>query len=207
MGLTAVAYAALVLALPFLGDFGVPTLLVVALWIGGSYVAGMLAPWHLMALIAIAAAVVFVMIIHSEAASDVTFFSDPLSIVAIPTLVVGEVLALYFGSDMMRSRSRGLTQQTQALLQGKLLELEGRGGSALTALVDAPEIEKVSVPTSGTFEIAAVGFWDTTPGDSDMYVEVTVASGGTWFNRSRRSGLVVDPYTGETVRYSNFPKE
>jgi hypothetical protein len=106
VGITAVAYAALVFALPFLGDFGVPTVLVAVLWIGGSYVAGMLASWHLMAIIPIAAAVVFVIIIQGEIASDATFFADPLSILAIPPLVVGEVLALYFGSDMMRSRRR-----------------------------------------------------------------------------------------------------
>lgn len=111
VGFTAVAYAALVLALPFLGDFGVPTVVVVALWVGGSYIAGMLAPWHLMAAIPIAAAVVFVIIIHSEAALDSTFFADPLSILAVPPLVVGEILALYFGSDMMRSRrGRGADQ-------------------------------------------------------------------------------------------------
>jgi hypothetical protein len=103
---TAGAYAVLVLALPFLGDLGVPTVLVAVLWIGGSYVAGMLAPWHLMAIIPIAAAVVFVILIQGEAASDVTFFADPLSILAVPALVVGEVLALYFGSDTMRSRQR-----------------------------------------------------------------------------------------------------
>jgi len=106
VGVTAITYTALVLALPFLGDVGVPTVLAVILWIGGSYVAGMLVPWHLMAVIPIAAAVVFVIIIEREAALDSTFFADPLSIIAVPPLAVGQVLALYFGSDMMRSRRR-----------------------------------------------------------------------------------------------------
>jgi hypothetical protein len=104
VGVTAVAYAALVFAVPFMGDFGVPGVLVVGLWLGGSYVAGMLAPWHLMAIIPIAAAVVFVMGIEREAFLDFTFFADPLSIIAIPPLAAGEIFALYFGSDMMRSR-------------------------------------------------------------------------------------------------------
>lgn len=103
---TAVAYAALVLALPLLGDVGVPTVLVAILWIGGSYVAGMLAPWRLMAFVPIAAAVVFVIVIKREAALDSEFFADPLSIVAIPPLVAGELLALYFGSERTRSRRR-----------------------------------------------------------------------------------------------------
>ena len=106
VGITAVAYAALTLGLPFLGDLEVPTVLVVVLWIGGSCVAGMLVPWYLIAVIPIAAAVVFVIIIHREAASDYAFFADSLSVLAVPPLVVGEVLALYFGSDMMRSRRR-----------------------------------------------------------------------------------------------------
>jgi len=106
MGFTAVVYAALVLVLPFLGDVGVPTVLVAILWIGGSYVAGMLAPWHLMAFIPIAAAVVFVIIIMREAALDSEFFADPLSIIAIPPLAAGELLALYFGSERVRSRRR-----------------------------------------------------------------------------------------------------
>ena len=60
-----------------------------------------------MAIIPIAAAVVFVTIINSDAMPDVTFFDDPLSILAVPPLVVGEVLALYFGSDMRSRRQRG----------------------------------------------------------------------------------------------------
>lgn len=90
-------------------------MVVVALWIGGSYVAGMLAPWHLMAIIPIAAAVVFVVIIHSDAALDSTFFADPLSILAVPPLAVGEILALYFGSDMMPSRRRRGSDQAKSL--------------------------------------------------------------------------------------------
>ena len=105
-GFTALAYAALVLALPFLEDFGVPTLAVTVLWIGGSYVAGMLAPWRLMAAIPVAAAIVFVIIIYQGAAVDYTFFSDALSILAVPPLAAGQVLALYFGSETMRSRRR-----------------------------------------------------------------------------------------------------
>jgi len=104
VGFTAVAYAALVLVIPFLGDFGVPTVLVAILWIGGSYVAGMLAPSYLMAVIPIAAGVLFVIIINSEIALDSEFFSDPLSIVALPPLVAGELLALYFGLDRTRHR-------------------------------------------------------------------------------------------------------
>jgi hypothetical protein len=110
VGLTAIAYAALVFALPFLGDVGVPTVLVAVLWLGGSYIAGMLAPWNLMAIIPIAAAIVFVILIFGEVALDSTFFSDPLSILAIPPLAAGEVFALYFGSDMMRSRRREASQ-------------------------------------------------------------------------------------------------
>jgi hypothetical protein len=106
VGVTVVAYAALVFALPFIGDLGVPGVLVAGLWLGGSYVAGMLAPWHLMAIIPIAAAVVFVIGIEREAFLDFTFFADPLSIMAIPPLAAGEILALYFGSSMMRSRRR-----------------------------------------------------------------------------------------------------
>lgn len=106
VGVTAVVYAALVLALPFIGDFGVPTVLVAALWLGGSYVAGMLAPWHLMAVIPVVAAVVFVIGLERGAFLDFTFFADPLSIMAIPPLAAGEIFALYFGSDMMRSRQR-----------------------------------------------------------------------------------------------------
>lgn len=109
---TAVAYAALVLALPFLGDLGVPTVLVAVLWLGGSYVAGILAPWSLMAVIPIAAAVVFVIIIERGAALDSTFFADPLSIIAVPPLAAGEVLALYLGSDMMSSRRRSKMRAT-----------------------------------------------------------------------------------------------
>jgi hypothetical protein len=109
VGTTAVVYTALVVALPFLGDFGLPTVLVAALWIGGSYVAGMLAPWHLMSIIPVGAGVVFVTIVHADVAPNVTFFSDPLSIFAIPPLVTGEVLALYFGSDMTRTRARHAT--------------------------------------------------------------------------------------------------
>lgn len=118
VGLTAVIYAALVLALPFLGDVGVPTVFVAVLWIGGSYVAGMLAPWHLMAPIPIAAAVVFVILIEREAALDSTFFADPLSILAIPALAGGEVLALYFGSDRMRSRRRRKLRRGQRSADG-----------------------------------------------------------------------------------------
>jgi hypothetical protein len=59
-----------------------------------------------MAIIPLGAALVFVMILHGEVASDATFFADPLSIVAVPPLVAGEVLALYLGSDRMRSRRR-----------------------------------------------------------------------------------------------------
>jgi hypothetical protein len=72
-------------------------------------------------------------------------------------------------------------------------------------LVDEPEIDKVSVPDAGTFDITAQAFWDVKPGDSDMYVEVVVSPSGSVLRRSRRSGLVVHPYTGETLRYSNFP--
>lgn len=75
----------------------------------------MLGPWHLMAIIPIAAAVVFVIIIYGESASDATFFSDPLSILAVPPLVAGEVLALYFGSDMMRSRRQRGTDPAERL--------------------------------------------------------------------------------------------
>ena len=106
-GVTAVTYAALVLALPFIGDFGVPTVLVAGLWIGGSYVAGLLAPWRLIAVIPVAAAVVFVIIVERGAALDYTFFSDSLSILAVPPLAAGELVALYFGSEATRSRRRG----------------------------------------------------------------------------------------------------
>lgn len=102
----AVAYAVLVFALPFLGDFGVPTVLVAILWIGGSYVTGMLVPWHLIAVFPVAAAVVFVIVVIRGAAVDSEFFADPLSIMAIPPLVAGELLALYFGSERTRSRYR-----------------------------------------------------------------------------------------------------
>lgn len=104
VGVTAVAYAALVFVLPFIGDFGVPGMLVAGLWLGGSYTAGTLASWHLMAVIAIAAAVVFIIGIEREAFLDFTFFADPLSSMAIPPLAAGEILALYFGSNRMRSR-------------------------------------------------------------------------------------------------------
>lgn len=104
MGVVAVTYAALVLALPFLGDLGVPTVLVAILWLGGSYVAGMLAPWRLMAVFPVVAAVVFVIFVIQGTVVDSEFFADPLSIMAIPPLAAGELLALYFGSERTRSR-------------------------------------------------------------------------------------------------------
>ena len=104
------------------------------------------------------------------------------------------------------SRSREAQRQhAHRLLRGKLLDLEARGGAALAALVNEPEVEKVAAPDTGTFEVTARAFWDVDPGDSDLYVEVAVSPSGSVLRRSRRSGLVVDPYTGETLRYSNFP--
>lgn len=59
---------------------------------------GMLAPWRLMAFIPVGAAVEFVILIKAEVALDSEFFSDPLSILAVPPLAAGELLA-YFGSE------------------------------------------------------------------------------------------------------------
>ncbi len=82
-----------------------PTVLVAILWIGGSYLAGMFASWQLMAPIAVASAVVFVTVIKMELALDSELFADPLSILAVPSLVAGELLALYIGSERTRSRA------------------------------------------------------------------------------------------------------
>lgn len=105
----------------------------------------------------------------------------------------------------MSFHNRTEQEHARGLLVAKLLDLEARGGRNLARLVEAPEVERVAAPGGGSFEVAATAFWDVEPGDSDLYVEVAVSPSGSIFRRSRKSGLVVDPYTGETVRYSNFP--
>ena len=94
-----------------------------------------------------------------------------------------------------------------SLLRRKLIDLEQRGGERLAALVASPERERIVEPSGRSFWVNATAFWDAAPGDSDLYVEVVVSPGRDLLGRKCKSGLVVDPYTHEIVRYGNFPKE
>jgi hypothetical protein len=103
--------------------------------------------------------------------------------------------------DMSReSREREAT----SLLREKLLYLERQDAQSLQAFVEGPQLEHVRDVSGTGFLITTTAFWDTSPGDSDLYVEVTV-SRDTKRGRRERSGIVIDPYTGDVMRYANFP--
>ena len=97
-------------------------------------------------------------------------------------------------------------RHAQAVLLDKLLQLEDRGGSAPSKLVGEHEEEVVVIPGNGSFTVEALAFWDVQPNDSDLYVEVTVTPADSVLGGKIKSGLVVDPYTCEIVRYGNFPQ-
>lgn len=95
--------------------------------------------------------------------------------------------------------------EAKAILYGRLTELERLPGKSLRAFVATPGRERVLGASGKEYTVTTVAFWDTSPEDSDLYVEVSVEPSSTVFARSCKSGLVVDPYTYEVERYWNFP--
>lgn len=102
-------YAALLLALPFIADTDLPFVVFVAIWVGGSAIAGAFIYHWLVLLVPVAAFVVlsFVMFMGY---SDTEFLSDALSIIALLVLTVGEFVGIAVGykvASVVRARRAG----------------------------------------------------------------------------------------------------
>lgn len=91
------------------------------------------------------------------------------------------------------------------ILRRTLLDLEAKGAQALKELRSRPEPQSVQGPSGAVFEVSVDAFWDKEPLDLDLYVEVSVTWPDGLLPRRKKSGLVVDPYSNEIVRYENFP--
>jgi hypothetical protein len=104
------AYAALVLALPFIADADPPFAVFVAVWVGGSALAGALIPHTWVFLIPVVALVLLLLVMFMGY-SGTEFLSDPLSSIALLALTMGEWVGLalgYTAVSVARSRrSRG----------------------------------------------------------------------------------------------------
>jgi hypothetical protein len=102
------AYGALLLALPFIADADVPFPVFLAVWIGGSVVAGASISHWLVFVVPVVALVVLVFVMFMGY-SDTEFLSDSLSILALHVLTMGEFLGIavgYTAVSVVRTRRR-----------------------------------------------------------------------------------------------------
>jgi len=102
------AYAALLLALPFIADADLPFAVFVAVWVGGSAVAGAFIPHWLVFLIPVVVLVVLLFVMFMGY-SDTEFLSDSLSSVALYVLLMGEFVGIaigYTAVSVARARRR-----------------------------------------------------------------------------------------------------
>jgi len=104
--LVAYAYAALSLALPFLADANPPPVMFVAIWIGGSALAGALAPhrWIFVVPLLTFMVLTFLML---QGYTESDFLSDPLSIIALFTLTAGELVGAAVGYTVVSAVRSG----------------------------------------------------------------------------------------------------
>jgi hypothetical protein len=103
MAFVVYGYIALILALPFLADAGPPFVLFLAVWLGGSGLAGAFVPrlWMFALPPVVFAALLFVMM---SGYTDTEFMSDPLSSIALFVLAGGECAGLAAGYAAAISR-------------------------------------------------------------------------------------------------------
>jgi hypothetical protein len=92
----AVCYGALMLALPFIGDRSGSVEVPIAIWLAGSFLAGILVPrrWMLAIPIVVFAMLLGVLVLGI---SDSEFFSDPLSSIGLFVLAGGQIAGLLAG--------------------------------------------------------------------------------------------------------------
>jgi hypothetical protein len=92
----ALVYAALMVAVPFIGDESESAVVPLSLWVGGSVLAGAVLRRRSMLWIP---AVVFVVLLGVVmfGLSDSEFFSDPLSAIALVMLALGQLVGLLVG--------------------------------------------------------------------------------------------------------------
>jgi len=97
------AYGALAVALPFIADQTSRVGIFVAIWLGGSFAAGVLVP-RLAMLLAPVVALALLVVILMLGLTESEFLSDSLSIIAIWVLCLGEVALLLAGIELGKRR-------------------------------------------------------------------------------------------------------
>lgn len=90
------AYAALLLALPFIADADPPFAVFVAVWVGGSAIAGAYIS-HWMVFVIPVVVLVVLLFVMFMGYSDSEFLSDPLSSIALYVLTMGEFVGIAIG--------------------------------------------------------------------------------------------------------------
>lgn len=98
-------YAALILSLPFVADTGLPFVLFLAFWLGGSGLAGALVPRRWMFAMPLAALAVL-LVVMVQGYADTEFMSDPLSGIALFVLAGGELAGLAVGHASVRASAK-----------------------------------------------------------------------------------------------------
>lgn len=102
------AYAALLLALPFIADADPPFAVFVAVWVGVSVIAGAFINHWIVFLVPMVALVVLLFVMFMGY-SDTEFLSDPLSSIALFALTMGEFVGIaigYTAVSVARARRR-----------------------------------------------------------------------------------------------------
>jgi len=102
------AYAALLLALPFIADADPPFAVFVAVWVGGSVIAGAVISHWLVFLIPVVVLVILLFVMFMGY-SDTEFLSDSLSSIALYALTMGEFVGIaigYTAVSVTRARRR-----------------------------------------------------------------------------------------------------
>jgi hypothetical protein len=104
----AVSYGTLMLALPFIGDRSESVEVPIAIWLAGSFLAGILVPrrWMLSIPIVVFATLLGVLVLGI---SDSEFFSDPLSSIGLFVLAGGQIAGLLAGFIAVKFWHRATT--------------------------------------------------------------------------------------------------
>jgi hypothetical protein len=108
LALAIYAYAALLLALPFIADADLPFAVFIAVWVGGSAVAGAFISHWLVFLVPVVVLVALSFVMYMGY-SDTEFLSDSLSSIALYALMVGEFVGIaigYTAVSVARARRR-----------------------------------------------------------------------------------------------------
>lgn len=106
VAVTIYAYAALLLALPFIADADPPFAVFLAVWVGGSAIAGAFISHWLVFLIPVVVLVVLLFVMFMGY-SDTEFLSDSLSSIALYALTMGEFVGIAIGyTTVLVARAR-----------------------------------------------------------------------------------------------------